>query len=340
MGSRAGSIDGFHWRLDSAIEDDALTRYRDAVAGFYDVTVAERGDGRFYNHLEGYRLGGAILTHCRSVAQDFRRSRALAVKDGLDHIQIIIQREGRHFGNYDGRETEAGPGSIRLLDMAQPWISRSEDYAFLDLVVPREALPRSLDRRDTHGLVIADGPGARMLQAHLATLWREAGDLSAEQAAQAVEAGLALLGAAASDAPPPVEPHYHEALERTLLARARAHIRKRLSDPALTPAALAAGLGLSARTLYRLFEPLGGVAATIQAARLDATFVALRSGTEDRRSISEIAFAHGFASNAHFSRAFKERFGVRPSEVRSGEDRSAAAGDAGFGTVASWAQRL
>ena len=37
------------------------------------------------------------------------------------------------------------------------------------------------------------------------------------------------------------------------------------------------------------------------------------------RTISEIAFAWGFSSSAHFSRAFRKRFGVTPTAFRRGD---------------------
>jgi AraC-like DNA-binding protein len=37
----------------------------------------------------------------------------------------------------------------------------------------------------------------------------------------------------------------------------------------------------------------------------------------DHRQIGEIAYAWGFASLSHFSRSFKERFALSPSEYRA-----------------------
>jgi AraC family transcriptional activator of tynA and feaB len=35
------------------------------------------------------------------------------------------------------------------------------------------------------------------------------------------------------------------------------------------------------------------------------------------QSIATIAFSHGFKSQAHFSRVFRERYGMTPREFRS-----------------------
>jgi len=52
--------------------------------------------------------------------------------------------------------------------------------------------------------------------------------------------------------------------------------------------------------------------------RLDATRRDLCDPALAARSISEIAFAWGFNDAAHFSRAFRARFGRSPRELRAG----------------------
>ncbi len=64
-----------------------------------------------------------------------------------------------------------------------------------------------------------------------------------------------------------------------------------------------------------MFEGAGGVAAYIWSRRLDLAFDAIvRSIARGR--LADIAYAHGFQSEPHFSRAFRARFGMLPSELR------------------------
>jgi AraC-like DNA-binding protein len=92
------------------------------------------------------------------------------------------------------------------------------------------------------------------------------------------------------------------------------YIHARLGDGALTPRAISLHLGISTRTLYRLFEPMGGVAAFIQNKRLERAHDAIvRRGRGV--SLAEIGYAHGFSSASHFSRAFRAHFGFPPGEA-------------------------
>jgi AraC-like DNA-binding protein len=108
------------------------------------------------------------------------------------------------------------------------------------------------------------------------------------------------------------------ALEATLLERIRGRIETMLGSSGLNADALCQTFGLSRSALYRLFEPLGGVAGYIQTRRLMRAHADLADPGKAPRKIYEVAYRWGFVSEAHFSRAFRRAFGVTPGEVRAG----------------------
>lgn len=102
------------------------------------------------------------------------------------------------------------------------------------------------------------------------------------------------------------------------VARAKRIIEARLADPALSPGAVAAALGVSPGYLHRLFHTAGTtVGAHIRRCRLvrcrDDLADPLRAGER----ITEIALRWGFNDPAHFSRAFHAAFGMRPRDWRA-----------------------
>ena len=114
----------------------------------------------------------------------------------------------------------------------------------------------------------------------------------------------------------------------TTLARrhqAERYIHANLADPRLAPAMIADAMHISRSTLYAAL-PAGsrGIAAEIRDLRLARAHTML-CDLADRRPIAGIAAAVGFADPARFSRAFRDRYGVTPRQLRAehpgGRDR-------------------
>ncbi|TWI54961.1 AraC family transcriptional regulator [Pseudomonas duriflava] len=111
---------------------------------------------------------------------------------------------------------------------------------------------------------------------------------------------------------------YASALAARYRLQAFTFIEEHLPDPELTATQVAKAVGLSTRHLSRLFaEEHQSVAHFILKRRLERTKAALSDPALQRQSVSEIAYRHGFSSQAHFSRVFRAAFGVSPSDVRA-----------------------
>jgi acetamidase/formamidase/AraC-like DNA-binding protein len=97
-------------------------------------------------------------------------------------------------------------------------------------------------------------------------------------------------------------------------------VERCLDDPDLTPAKIAGAEGISERYLQKLFEGAGtSFTHYLRERRLQRTWADLSNPAEAHHSISEIAFRVGFNDSAHFSRTFRQRFGLSPREFRQHE---------------------
>lgn len=93
-------------------------------------------------------------------------------------------------------------------------------------------------------------------------------------------------------------------------------ISDHLSSPGLGPEFIADRLGITTRHLNRVFAAEEvSIAAYIRSERLAAAHRDL-SALGQRATIGEIAYRWGFSDLAHFSRVFRQHFGVTPSDVR------------------------
>ncbi len=121
----------------------------------------------------------------------------------------------------------------------------------------------------------------------------------------------ALLGMQQSQQPSPTQmEHYHR-------TRIKTFVQDHLRDPELDVEMVARHLGLSARHVHRLFkdEPQH-LMHWVWSERLRLCYEDLCRPHLRHRTLAQIAYAWGFNDPAHFSRAFRQRFGVSPSEVR------------------------
>jgi AraC-like DNA-binding protein len=105
-----------------------------------------------------------------------------------------------------------------------------------------------------------------------------------------------------------------------------------LPEPDLSLEAVAAADGISSRSLQKLFAGAGqSFSGYLRMRRLERCRLDLSSPICASLSISEICFRWGFNGSPHFSRAFKEQYGVSPRDYRKaslgigGEGESPAA---------------
>lgn len=106
-------------------------------------------------------------------------------------------------------------------------------------------------------------------------------------------------------------------VKNATVLRATQAIELRLSDPELSPALVADHVGISLRYLQKLFEDSGENANQyIRRRRLERSFQDLSDPLYADLSIAEISYRWGFNDSAYFSRTFRERYGLSPSQHR------------------------
>ena len=100
--------------------------------------------------------------------------------------------------------------------------------------------------------------------------------------------------------------------------RIRLYVLENIRDPGLSPAAVAAALGISSRHMNKLFEsePLT-VGQLIRTRRLEGAMTDLSNPLNPQVRITEIAYDWGFSSASHFCRLFKKHYGKTPKDVRN-----------------------
>ena len=97
----------------------------------------------------------------------------------------------------------------------------------------------------------------------------------------------------------------------------RSALDDRLTDPALSPTALAKAAGLSVRHAnFILADHDTSLERFIQRARLERCRRAFSDPSQAHRTITEIALGWGFSDPTLFSRIFKRTYGLTPRDYR------------------------
>lgn len=299
---------------------DQFDAWRESISVIFDVSpqperVPPHG---FSASVRAWHLGGLIVSQANFEAQRFRREKLRAAADGLDHYLVQLYATGGLVGTADDRERVLRAGDVQILDLSRPNATQARASATIAIVVPRDTLRQALPvAGDLHGLVLrGDGSAGGLLADYMRALAARADSIDVADAGAIARATTGMI-AACFHATAETRARARTQIEATTLERIRRHIAANLHAPELDAEALCGAFRMSRSQLYRLFEPLGGVAAYIQEQRLIRARAELSDPAHAHRRIFEIAFDVGFFSEAHFSRVFRRAFGLSPSETRA-----------------------
>jgi AraC-like DNA-binding protein len=104
---------------------------------------------------------------------------------------------------------------------------------------------------------------------------------------------------------------------RSLSLRLLQYVDRELRNPALDPVSVASHFGISVRYVHKLFAQQGLTAgAYIKAKRLEQVRFDLIAPANRQEKIAVIAKKWGFHDLSTFTRAFREKYGCKPSEAR------------------------
>jgi len=323
---------------------EQFAAYRQAMSAAYDVAPADgEAPATFAATIAMWLLGPLKIGTEQLDPHWLRRPAWRAGVDGFDHYSVFLLRRGVVERHASDHAAPVRAGRPILHDATQPLHTRTlTRTTSITLSIPREMLHRMLpDPPDLHGRTL-DGATGQLFAAHLQTLVGSLPRLAPDEAPPLARATVEILAACLVPSREAVA-RARAPIEVALLAQARRYVEPKLHLRDLTPEHIGAAIGVSRSTLYTLFEPHGGVAAYIRGRRL-ARIHALLSDPHNRETIRDLALRHGFVSEAHFSRAFRQAYGYPAREVRASFGRVAPRSSRGMSDVAraytDWARLL
>jgi len=291
---------------------DALTN----LCGPFDIDPmkASSFEGRI-NHTTV-----STLKLCQIEASQHRLSHkaSRATIGAHPFVKILFQTHGISHFEQGGRRIELMPGDCLAYDVScphtivNPTLTRHEV-----VIVPKQLLQERgfrLAKMSPCKLSARTGTG-RIAYDFVHAAFDEASKLSPNNAIGVADALIDLLLLPLRDPDGLFDRGgFDRAGPEAMYVRAQFFIREHLRDPDLCIDRISATLGCTKRYLHMLFSDRGTtISDYIRHARLQHCRQELE--TQAGKTITDVAFSWGFSSSSHFSRVFREYFGVAPSAI-------------------------
>ncbi len=307
-------------RLRGARGFEATCRFVDDM---YALSLPSKAAAaRFVFDCTLYQTSWASLSQTSSVALRFDHQSG-RVGRNRGNVMIGLQAEGSAQVTIGSNSSLISPGDVMVLDHARAFtIDTLSRYVSFNIIAERERLSGLFAEPSAHGLVLKAGSGeAGLIGSQMRSLFAHADGLdmrAADIAIRSIADITSVLIGASMRVSKRGEAH-DAALRRE---KALAYIDSRLSDPAFKPQQFADHLGLSRSSAYRLFGNESGLRGLIIRRRLERARDLMLAPESRGQPLREIAHAVGFQSEAHFSRAFRSRFGLPPRRFAELADRN------------------
>jgi AraC-like DNA-binding protein len=306
-------------RYDTASEPAGrrLAAWQDIVCDVF-VQLDCRSDLEdFHGSVTQSRLGELALTRVDASRQRVFRTPSRIARAKEDYLLFAFGATGVGGVIQDGRETLIRPGEFAFYDTTRPYeLSFDADFSQNILQVPRKLAQERIGPLDDLTAVTfsTDRPLHRLASGFIAGLSQVIDAIEASAADRLSCQALDLVAIAIGQSAETNRPSTHSS---AMLVRLKAYISGRLHDPGLCLADTAAALGISTRYVNVLLQGQNdSFGRYVLARRLEACRRDLADPTHGHRQLIEIAFAWGFNDQSHFSRTFKERFGLSPRDYR------------------------
>jgi AraC-like DNA-binding protein len=290
-----------------------------AAFGSVNITSARHGE-HLFGQLKSSGRGALRFNELRYGGQCHHRTPANIARLSNEYITLTRPNAGRLEVDYGNARCVLEPGKLYLFNHAVPYFATpSGEYGTRSIAFPASALQQRGVKLDPVQFVqsasrqgVLIGALADQLTTDFSQWNDHEFDVLSGQLLDLIALFYSRPGSAGSNE--------ESSVRAAHLQRALACIRANFGDSALSPAAVAAACGISVGYLHNLFRSTGaGVEATIISERLEHSKQLLLSPRSAHLSIGTIAYMSGFTHPAHFSRAFRDRFGCSARELRASQ---------------------
>ncbi|MCD2186590.1 helix-turn-helix domain-containing protein [Actinomycetospora soli] len=302
---------------DIPVEDRA-ERVTTLMAEASAATVRLAPHDDLHARMELWQLGRLHLFRSASSGMAMSRDARRARSDGAPIVALAVQERSTARHEQFGHRRHVAAGELMLVDLTAPFaFSWATTGASRALQIPLDVLGLPPETLRSAAPRLQDGPLAALVARHVVDLFQVADRVAASPQAATVGAASIDLVRALIASSPGDDTNARAVRHETLLARIQEYVRQHLRDPGLGSDRIAAVHSMSRRQVFALFARSGtSLEQFIITRRLEAAHDELGHPAARHKTIAAVAAEWGFRDPAHFSRRFKDAFGMTPTERR------------------------
>lgn len=283
---------------------------------YFQLHLTYRDPADFTGTLERRKMGSVSLSRLATQPLQYERRPTHISHAQEEEYLVTVPRLSPVEFRQIGREVRCDPGGFLLERGDEPYrFAYGAPNELSVLKISKKSLAEKVRDPDRFCARIIDARSglsalftAMMQQLHSLPIGE--GRAAEVLGRQMVEVLALALDATAGD-----DQQVRTSVRAGHLRRAEQVVRKHLSSPELSPEFVADACGISKRYLHELFSDTNQ---TVSQFIRDERLVAARDlvASSPAISMAEISYRFGFCDQAQFSRLFKARFGLAPSEWR------------------------
>ncbi len=304
---------------DNLPPQDRASRWTSVIAeAYFPLQLHFRDPLKFTGQLSRMDMGHVSLSRLTSAPANYERRQKHVRESRQEEYLITIPKSTAVEFRQLGRDVRCEPGGFILERGDEPYRFMYERPNDLFVAkVSKAALSERVRQPDRFcARVFNATSGTANLFVNMLQHGHDQFASSGLAASETIGRQLLELLGLALEAETGVEVSSASAVRAAHLQRVDQFIRGNLKNHDLSPDLIAEGCGVSKRYLHDLFKDVNG---TVSQQVRDQRLIAARDrlGNIGNVTIAEVSYRFGFADQAQFSRLFKARFGMPPSEYRA-----------------------
>ena len=298
----------------------SFRHWRDAICDtFVDLDCQHDANSQFEGWIDRRSFLESRFVRVGATRHWVSRDKARIARAGTDFILLSILLKGQGTIVQNGREAWLEPGDFAIYDTTLPYQFHLNS-AFEQTVVRIRRDEFCQRVGDVHALTartVSGREGTGRIASHfIRELSDQIDTISSGSARPVHNTMLDLVASALGELNGGPGAPSGEA-RHLLVQRVLRFVEDKLDDDQLSCEQVARAHGISERYLRKLFEDRDqSLSEWIWHRRLEEARRRLADRKSTRSSITTIAFDNGFKDVAHFSRAFRTKYGITPRDYR------------------------